>query len=252
MPLNTITSPLYLLRGISLLLQPGIRRYVFMPLLINFILFTLFIIFGISQFSTLIDSYLPGLPEWLQWIEWLLWPLFIVCFIAAGFFISLMLANLIAAPFNSFLAEAIERKLCPDKMVPESSLMDNLTSIAPALLSEIRKLGYFIVRAIPLLLLFAIPGINLVAPILWLLFSAWMLALEYLEYPMSANGLLFDDIRSQLGERRLSTLGFGGGVLLLTVIPVINFFIMPIAVAAATALYVERIKMKEQDSGLRT
>ena len=77
-----------------------------------------------------------------------------------------------------------------------------------------------------------------------------MLALEYLEYPMSANGLLFPDIRRQLGQRRLTTLAFGAGILLLTVIPIINFFIMPIAIAGATALYVE--KLEPQDSGLRT
>jgi CysZ protein len=245
MALHSITSPLYLLKGIRLIMQPGIRRYVIIPLLINFIIFTLFIAFGIDQFNQLIDSYAPALPQWLQWIEWLLWPLIISCFIAAGFFISLMLASLIAAPFNGFLAEAIERKLRPHNPVTDDSMLAALKTIGPALLSEVRKLGYFIVRAIPLLLLFIIPGLNLFAPILWLLFSAWMLALEYLEYPMSANGLLFTEIRRQLSQHRLTTLGFGAGILLLTIIPVINFFIMPIAVAGATALYVERIEKKD-------
>ena len=72
MTLHKRISPLYLVKAISLIVQPGIRRYVFMPLLINLILFTLFIIFGISQFNHLIDSYAPNLPDWLQWIEWLL------------------------------------------------------------------------------------------------------------------------------------------------------------------------------------
>jgi CysZ protein len=108
--MTSITSPLYLLKGISLLLQPGIRRYVIMPLLVNFILFTLFIIFGISQFSQLIEHYLPDLPQWLQWIEWLLWPLLIAGFIATGFFFCLMAANLIAAPFNANYARTYRQQ----------------------------------------------------------------------------------------------------------------------------------------------
>jgi len=247
MTLHSIASPLYLLKGIHLLLQPGVRLYVFMPLLINFTLFTLFIIFGISQFSQLIENYLPGLPEWLQWIEWLLWPLFIVSFIATGFFLCLMIANLIAAPFNGFLAEAVERKLRPGKVATDSSISETLKSIGPTLLSELSKLSYFAIRALPLLLLFIIPGINLIAPLLWLIFSAWMLALEYIDYPMSANGLLFSDVRQKLSNRRLTTLGFGGGILLMTVIPVINFFIMPVAVAGATALYVERLAEDQEN-----
>jgi len=233
-------SPLYLVKGAGLIIQPGIRRYVLIPLLINFILFTLFIIFGVNQSGQLVDAYAPDLPQWLQWLEWLVWPLLIICFIAAGFFFSLMLANLIAAPFNDFLSEAVERRLRPDKPAANSSLSGALKSIGPALLSEIGKLVYFIIRAVPLLLLFIIPGINVLAPVLWLIFSAWMLALEYLEYPMSANGLLFPDIRRQLARQRLSTFGFGAGILLLSVVPVINFFIIPIAVAGATALYVDR------------
>jgi CysZ protein len=124
-------------------------------------------------------------------------------------------------------------------------MMAAVHTIGPALASEARKFSYFIIRALPLLLLFLIPGLNLLAPLLWLIFSSWMLALEYLDYPMSANGLLFNDIRQQLGQQRMTTLAFGGGILLLTVIPVINFFIMPIAVAGATALYVDKIATKD-------
>jgi CysZ protein len=45
-------------------------------------------------------------------------------------------------------------------------------------------------------------------------------------------------MKRSLSEQRLLHLGFGGGVSLLLMIPVVNFFVMPIAVAGATALYV--------------
>jgi CysZ protein len=239
--MRTLTSPYYLAQGFPLLLQPGIRRYVVIPLLINFVLFTAFIIFGISQFSDWVNSYVPTLPDWLQWIEWLLWPLFLLSFIAIGFFVSLLLANLIAAPFNSLLAEAIVHRLRPAAAAAPTGLADALKSIPAELASEIKKLAWFAVRSLPLLVLFVIPGINIVAPVLWLAFSAWVLALENLEFPLATNGLLFDEIRRELGQQRLATLSFGAGVLLITVIPVINFFTIPIAIAGASVFYVEQV-----------
>lgn len=245
--MRTITSPYYLAKGFGLLFQPGIRRYVVMPLLINFILFTVFIIFGIAQFNDWAESYFPTLPDWLQWIEWLLWPLFIISFITIGFFISLMLANLIAAPFNSLLAEALLARLHPGSIAMPGGLIATLKTVPTEVASEVKKLGYFAVRSLPLLLLFMIPGVNIVAPFLWLVFGAWVLALENLEFPMSAAGLLFDDIRRELGRQRLATLSFGGIVMLISVIPVINFFTLPIAIAGASVFYVEQISLTARD-----
>lgn len=239
--MRTITSPYYLAKGFGLLFQPGIRRYVVLPLLINFILFSVFIVFGISEFNDWARDFIPTLPDWLQWIQWLLWPLFLVSFIAIGFFISLLLANLIAAPFNSLLAEALLHRLRPESAPLPVGMLAAIRTIPAEVSSEIRKLGYFALRSLPLLLLFVIPGINMLAPFLWLVFSAWVLALENLEFPMSAAGLLFDDIRRQLRRQRLATLSFGAVVMVISIIPVINFFTLPLAIAGASVFYVEQI-----------
>lgn len=97
-------------------------------------------------------------------------------------------------------------------------------------------------RALPLGLLFLIPGINVAAPFIWALFSAWMLAIEYLDYPMANHALHFATQRRILRGNRLLAYGFGGGTLLLTMIPVLNFIAMPAAVAGATALWVEELR----------
>jgi CysZ protein len=90
--------------------------------------------------------------------------------------------------------------------------------------------------------LFLIPVLYPVAPFLWLAFGAWMLALEYADYPMGNHGLRFPEQRRRLREQRLTSLGFGATALLLTMIPVVNFVAMPAAVAGATALWVQRFK----------
>jgi len=121
-----------------------------------------------------------------------------------------------------------------------------LKDIVPSLLSELRKLLYFLLRALPLGILFLLPGINLVAPFLWALFSAWMLAIEYADYPMANHSLHFAAQRKLLRDRRWLSLGFGGGTLLMTMTPLLNFLAMPVAVAGATAMWVDEFKPRAE------
>jgi CysZ protein len=103
---------------------------------------------------------------------------------------------------------------------------------------ELRKLAYFGVRALPLLVLLVIPGINLIAAPLWLAFSAWMLALEYTEVPLANHGMSFVNIRQRVAAHRATSLGFGVAVLALTLVPGLQLLTIPAAVAGATAMVV--------------
>lgn len=234
---NPFCGANYLIQGFKLLLQPGLRRYVILPLLINILVFSLLIWIGISQFTNLMDWMLPQ-DSWLAYLEFVLWPLFALATILVTFYSFTILANLFAAPFNGILAEKVELMLTG--RVPTHIEQGFMRSIWPALRSELIKLVYFLVRAIPLLLLFVIPGLNLIAPILWFLFGIWYLALEYADYPMANNGLAFNSQRTEMKQIRLAALGFGGGLTLLMMVPILNFAAMPAAVAGATAMWCDR------------
>jgi CysZ protein len=67
-------------------------------------------------------------------------------------------------------------------------------------------------------------------------FTVWMLALEYLDFPLGNRGLLFPEQRELAAQHRWVVLGFGSAVFLLTLIPLVNFTVMPAAVAGATRL----------------
>jgi CysZ protein len=228
----------YFLQGFGLLNRPGLRRFVAIPLTVNIVVFLLLIWFAAGQFDTLMDSLMPELPEWLAWLAWLLWVIFAVAIVVLVFFTFTIIANFIAAPFNGLLAEAVERHLTGQSLPTGGSLVEMLKDVPGTLLDELKKLGYFIAWAIPLLILFLIPGVNLIAPILWTLFSAWMLAIEYSDYPLGNHGVRSAQLRRILRERRWLTLGFGGATLVGTMIPVVNFLVMPAAVAGATAMWV--------------
>ncbi|MFQ5598616.1 MAG: sulfate transporter CysZ [Nitrospiria bacterium] len=233
---NPFTGAGYLFRGLHLIRQPGIRQYVVIPLAINSLLFSLLIWFGAGQFNDWITRLLP--PA-LDWLEWLLWPLFAITVSVILFFTFIHLGNLVAAPFNGLLAEAVEAHLKGHRAKESLAWGTLIKQLGPVFLSELKKIGYFLSRALPLLILFLIPVVNVVAPLLWMFFSAWMLALEYADYPMGNHDLLFPEQRRRLKEKGFTVLGFGGAALLILMVPFLNFIAIPTAVAGATVMWVD-------------
>lgn len=236
--MNPFIGPMYAIKGFNLIRRPGLRRFVLIPLLVNITLFSGGIWLAGSYFAGLMAVLLP---QGFGWLEWLLWPVFSVALLLTMFYSFTLLANFICAPFNGLLAEAVELELKGEMQGNNISLIQALKDTPKSLWSEARKLGYFLSRAIPLLILFFIPPLNIVAPFLWIAFSASLLAREYFDYPMANHGHNFQQQRQTLKQHRLSSLGFGGSIMFLTMIPVVNFIVMPLAVAGATAMYLERI-----------
>lgn len=239
---NPIKGAAYLFTGLSLIFKPGIRQYVVVPLLINIVLFAALIWFGASQFSELTAWVNSQIPDWLQWISWLLWLVFALGILLVLFFGFSLLANLIAAPFNSLLASAVEHYITGEKPGEESTTSGFIANFIPAMVNELRKIVYFLAWSIPFLILFLIPIVNIFAPVLWFLFTAWMLCLEYGDYPMGNHELLFPEQRKKLASKRLLSYGFGSVVSLATMTPIANFLVMPAAVAGATVLWLEQLK----------
>jgi CysZ protein len=234
---NPVSGALYFLRGVRLIFAPGVRAYVIVPLAVNILLFSALIYFGTGEFRELLDWLLP---DWLDWLAVLLLPLFVVAALIIVFFAFSLVGNLIAAPFNGLLAEAVECHLT-DTPIP-GGWKKMIADLGRTIVSELRKLAYIVIWGIPVLLLFAIPGVNIAAPFIWMLFGAWMLAISYVDYPMGNHSLTFPEQRRRLGQRRYLALGFGGAVMCALAIPVVNFLVIPAAVAGATCLWVERLK----------
>jgi CysZ protein len=238
---NPLKGAVYLLTGLKLIFKPGIRGYVITPLMINVLLFGALIWFGAHQFEAFLDWLMPALPQWLQWLSWILWLVFAIGGLLILFFTFSLLANIVGAPFNSLLAEAVEFYLTGQKPQAGSKVNFFLT-IIPSIVDELKKTAYFLLWAIPFLVLFLIPVVNVAAPILWFIFTAWMLMLEYTDYPMGNHDLAFAVQRKTVGQKRFLNLGFGSAVSVATMTPILNFVVMPAAVAGATALWIEQLR----------
>jgi CysZ protein len=232
---NPVTGLGHALTGLRLLWRPRLRRFVILPVLINCLVFVLLIWGGLQLFDDFMARMLPA-DSWLIHLQWLLWPLFASAAVILVLYSFTLVANLLAAPFNGLLAEQVEALLRGRPAAPAPAPW--WAGILPGLAGELRKLTYFLLRALPLLALFLIPGLQLVAPFLWLAFGAWYLALEYAGFPMDNHGLGFAEQHARLRRIRLNALGFGTGITLLMAVPGLNLLAMPAAVAGATALWV--------------
>ncbi|PPK75664.1 CysZ protein [Methylobacter tundripaludum] len=229
---NPVLAVGFLLKGLKLLTSPELRKFIIIPMLINVVLYSAALTLGYFYISDLIDQFIPG---WLHWLSWVLWPLFFISFFIAGFFTFTVLANLLAAPFYGKLSA---KTLA---MVSGQTLATAEQPLPKVLIAEAKRIGYLGTRALPLLILSIIPGINVIAPFLWALFGAWGMALEYLAYPLENQGVLFSEQKELVKSVRLGALSFGGLAVLGLTVPVLNIIVAPAAVIGAT-LYFNEIK----------
>ncbi|HSO82759.1 sulfate transporter CysZ [Thiocapsa sp.] len=239
METNPLSGAGYLLQGIRLIARPGLRRFVVIPLTVNILIFSAAIALGVRLFEQFLATLDARLPSWLGWLDWILWPLFVLVLLVVVFNLFALAANLIASPFNSLLAEKVEQMLTGRPLDQGSTFASVIAESLPTLIDEIKKLLYATILAIPFLLLLFVP---VVGQILWFLYIAWVLAVQYSDYPMGNHGMKFREMRRRLGRQRGMSLGFGASAALLSMVPVVNFILMPSAVAGATAMWVRELK----------
>ncbi|MGB0866130.1 MAG: sulfate transporter CysZ [Granulosicoccaceae bacterium] len=250
----------YLMRGFQLIRQPGLRRFVAVPLTINVVIFGS-LIWALFSFTGALIASISGaldlgfLGDWaiVQGVIWLVqllvWLVVGIGVLVGVFYTFSLVANFLAAPFNSLLAEKVEKHLAGELVQGEEGWGHALKAIPHVMMSELFKLLYLLMWMVPLVLLWLftlfIPGLNLVSTAAWLWFGAWLLSLEYVDYPAGNHGLTFPKVRKLMKQHRPSAIGFGGAVTLMTSIPLLNLIAMPCAVAGATALWHERLRDHE-------
>lgn len=243
---NQISNGLrYLSRGAELLLTPQLRWFVLVPVLINIVLFGITTAILIQQFGSAMDWMLGSLPDWLDFLAWILWTIFAaVILLVYGYSFSVV-TNLLAAPFYGILAEKTEILISHSGPEPEP-----LSHMIPRTLRrELVKLWYFLSRglilAIAMLILSFIPAINVIVPIIAFLWGAWNMTIQYTDYAADNNRLSFTETRKRLSGNKFSSLSMGGLIMLGTMLPLANIFIVPIAVIAGTVYWCEELKQDQ-------
>ncbi len=234
----------YLLKGVGILAIPGYRKFILIPLLANLILFAVLTTLMVGYFSDTIAWALDALPTWLNFLSWIMWPIMVALFLLVYGLSFSFITNIFAAPFNGLLAEKIQQD--QGMALPSDESLSKL--IVRTLAREVKKLMYFIWYgvwvALGLFIISFIPLVNLLVPFLAFAWGAWCLSVQYLDYAADNNHQSFKAMRTGAKRSMFNTLTFGGCITFLMMVPVVNIFVMPVAVAGATYMWLDRVHGK--------
>jgi len=235
----SLSAAACLLEGFWYLKRPAIRGLVLAPVGINLALYSGALWVSVRYFGRFLHWLLP---TWLDFLAWLLWPVFGLAFLLLVSFTFTLFANILGSPFYGLLSEKL---LAAEGAIGAGSREGTAASIWQGMAIAVRRLSSYALRALPLLILFVIPGLNVIAPFLWLAFSVWFLARDYFSYPFDALGLTYAAQQKELTDSRATVVMFGGLVQLALSVPVINVFVPPAAVLGASLFVAAKIKHRQ-------
>ena len=230
----------YLIRGIQLMRVPKLMVFILIPLAINMVVFGSLIGWAISYLNALVPEWIQSLPAWMSFIEWIIWPLLVLLFGLLSGYLFTTVTLMIASPFNSLLAEKVEEHYTGQEVEGFENVGAALMAVPMSIMRELRKLAYYLPMAMLVFICTWIPLVNFAVPFLWFLLGAWMMSLQFLDYPLDNHRQSFKAVVEFAGQERLTTMGFGGSVALCVSIPILNLIIVPAAVAGATLLYCDQ------------
>ncbi|MCX6130116.1 MAG: EI24 domain-containing protein [Proteobacteria bacterium] len=171
----------------------------------------------------------PG-DGWLWVLPYYLGKAFLyVATLGLSMILGLLTANILSAPVYEFLSCAVEK----DKT---GKLVE--ISFSRSLLSSFEELKKVLLIALLSILVFIIPGFNL----LGILVTAGLLAWNYYDYPLARRGWTLKQRLNLVRQDFWAILGMG----LWLIIPFAHFILMPLAVVGGTLLSLERIEIIER------
>ena len=175
------------------------------------------------------------------WVGSVLGPiltaLYVLAAIVIAYFVYFPVASLLASPFNEMIAERVE-EIELGISGPAFSLPRLLRELGQALAHETRKFFRWVVLA---LAVFAattlLPGLGAIIGLVggWFI-AARFSAYDALDATMSRRGWSYERKVGFLRERRALTLGLGGAIAALMLVPIVNALALPFGAAGGALL----------------
>lgn len=215
----------------------GLWPYVWIPLLINAVVYAVVVGLGVYYFGDLMAIFLPTGDAWyVSVLRFFGWVIFSVVIGLGLYFTFFVVASLISSPFNERLSAKYE-ELLTGRRVEEG------LDITSTIIQEIKRMVVYIIIFGVLLFVTSIisfiPFVNFIVPVLWLLFVAYVTAFEFISYVLDRRGLFLGRKFTYIKPRLLRCGGFGLATTWSMLIPVVNIAVIPCAVVGATHLAIQ-------------
>ena len=212
------------------------------PFFLNLALFALAFWLSYTYLGGWVRGLLPaGEGWWWAALLYLLLVLLVLALLALEIYLFAVVGRVISEPFLELLTrrtEALATGNPPGAGWVDSGLWRDVLRV---LRQSMMRLVIYLGVMLPLLLLNFIPGLGgmVYAGLAWLV-TAYFLALEFMDYPLDRRGLSLKEKSRYVRGLGLGWLGFGSAVLVIGLVPVINFTLLPLAAVGGTLVYLER------------
>jgi len=221
--------------------HPSLWKFVLIPFLINTVVFSVSVYFGLNFFSDTVVALIPTGEAWYWLILYYLsWVVAAVVTAVLVFFSFTVVGNLIASPFNDLLSERTEEKLRGGISETPFSLRGFMRDARYTLVEEFKKISAFVLAMVFVFAFNLLPGFGtLIYSVLSILITLFFLSVEYTGYIFSRRRVPFREQRRYLLGRKFLMLGFSTGLLVILAIPLVQFLCIPMGVVGATLLWVD-------------
>ena len=190
----------------------------------------------------------PGEPSaWWGWawagpllllavlVRWLL----LAALGVAIYFLFTVLGGIVAAPFLDVLSARVERIVSSEQEAAGGGLAELVRNASRSVVEEGKRTLFFVSVQLAILLLGLVPGLQPIAAVASLVFTALFLPLDYTAYALDRRRVRFGARRRWIFAHRAEMLGFGGFGLVLFFVPGLSFLCLPWLVTSGTLLVLE-------------
>lgn len=228
-----LTAAAYLFR------RPYLWKYTLIGGLVTMAVFAGFATAGIANADNL-AAYLWTPPEtgFGMVLGWGMAILAGLVLLAAAAVLALVLSQIVMAPLYTRLSERVEDAILQDatefQSTPSESLMDEVRGVGHSLLT----LAILCCVMLPILMLNIVPGFGSVASaVLGGIVSSFALALEFTDSSFSRRRARWREKVRHAFSQLPVTMGLGAGIAVTMAIPLLSFFLVPVAVVAGTMVF---------------
>lgn len=235
----------YLFRGWGFIgKHPSLIKFCLLPTLLTFLVFGGVGFLLYQYYAELVNLIWAKPSFWLWQIFWyLLYVLIFVAVMLIGYVAFFVVQGIVTAPFNDLLSEKVEEMAYGRE--PKPFVWSVFAKgIGMTILHEVAKLSLWLAVMIPLFLLSFIPVIGtLVFAIGGFITTARFFAYDHMDYCMARRMWAFKRKRAALKAHRALTSGFGSGVALVVLVPVLGLLSIPMAAVGGTLLFCDLEKV---------
>jgi len=180
-----------------------------------------------------------GGDDWGQWLVGIAHDLFAllvdVVLIVLALLATLLISGVVAAPFNARLAEILDERLNGVRPAP----FGIRTLVRDLIRSAVIETTFFSINLVLFVLGMAVPAASPVITMVGLVVWALYFGIAYVDVPQATRGRSIGDRARFLGAHPAAMLGFGTGVGVFLLVPLLNLFFMPAAVAGGVLFTAE-------------